>query len=218
MLWRGVNKWKLCYPQERFIQWTALSTLAPLEPGQLTNHPVILSDQPVSLSAGLIFSQLPIFLLQIPQSLYRLHIAQVFLNMWWYLRPWHLMILPTEEALLGKQLLPLKGPHPVREKKFCSILTAALQFHRQRVRPLCLWQETQRGPTYKKWKKMVVFTIMLICWKLWYVSIDMPVKIFWSINEMRELQSNELLIFLSWWNPRILPISKQLPVYLYSAQ
>ena len=118
MLWRGVNKWKLCYPQERFIQWTALSTLAPLEPGQLTNHPVILSDQPVSLSAGLIFSQLPIFLLQIPQSLYRLHIAQVFLNMWWYLRPWHLMILPTEEALLGKQLLPLKGPHPEREKNF----------------------------------------------------------------------------------------------------
>lgn len=37
------------------------------------------------------------------------------------------MILPTEEALLGKQLLPLKGPHPEREKKIlfnidCSII------------------------------------------------------------------------------------------------
>ena len=37
------------------------------------------------------------------------------------------MILPTEEALLGKQLLPFKGPHPEREKKNlfnidCSII------------------------------------------------------------------------------------------------
>ena len=64
------------YPVDCIVH---LSTTRTRPAYQSPSHSV--RSASVSLSAGLIFSQLPIFLLQIPQSLNRLHIEQVFLNM-----------------------------------------------------------------------------------------------------------------------------------------